>query len=1337
MLERAAGCLENAGQRLLRDSNGAIRSRRSLPPRFWRYSAAERDHPLWYLLFLQASNQRPSRTVGAARSSSPTTIDDGYRPILEFLYPPQAQKFAASWLVRPGKRAVTRKKRRGIPELARSYTSEAGTIYSGVETEPSSGSPSGGTGQDVEERKVADLLKFLAAKGPRDHDQAWDLYMGCKDDPLLNKRALAYFSDAERPLDWSRAKRLFDAIPVVYRSAEDYLHIMRPLLLSEDASDIEEICQEAMTTEAGTACWGVAFTSFVNNTQWERALRLWKTRPAGLENDRSHPAWSYIDMSPHLPDRIIVLLEFLEEQGSSYMDDPAPAELVHFLVNYALSTLEIMKEITTETILLLTRRLKQLDLLRADYFLTAIETLRSAGVRSTVIKSMVVYRNFRWHMANEVPSTRLLQQLLETLASLEITHGVQYILDEYTLYHGKPSLEAYKLALIAYSRAADVDNVRRVFENLMRDHGKPKSRRLLTPLLYAHAIMGNVEETRREFRRIKEEFNLEPNTVCWNILLTAYANAEDLSGAFTTFEQMLEEGVEPDSHSFGVLMGLCANRGDIDAVRHLFAVAQERNVQLTTPLVDPIVEALCNNQNLADAEKVAEASLSMDLKGSRVRMWNILLWNYAFRADLDSMSRIQSRMQAAGVEPDGMTYAALMLSLVMIGRPHSARRILRTLHRSRRIHATEFHYALVLYGYVRARNFEMVDIVYREISERFHQPGFSTRLLMLKSYLQRDLEELERDGGNKDKENARLARAERFLAETIAELDISTLASKQPQPGTVKQSLREAFPAMYYEYIITAYGTAGAYEKVQELFDQYLDTEKLLPSPLKGGETPPLRLLAALMYAHLKAGRYSKVEECWKMALPRAIKLASRHNVEAWLSPVQPPAATVDGPPQPSVPGSARTSKPLVVSSPPPTAPEPEKATNILPSQRFMLSRCLSLYMRSLAYQNQAWKIPQVVEEVEKAGFALTTHTWSTYVQMLSASDRPADQFEAFTTFEEKFMPNFPGWQNLRRGYAVRPEGAPETLDEVEPPVRGRRAGVIGKRARRIWTKVQPDFMQPTYITMMYLGSALLDFRERSILDGGAELKALYEVAPKTVSAFADMPYLREKFQGVLIRRRQEQGDQFKGMEPYEHFVWTGGILGAGGQPKFVPDSHGVESQKEGSPDGSPADAGRAQEDRQQGGEVHAPVDGASATDSGADHVDDMPEDVPEPPERTLDYQDEQDMETEIILESRRRELGISHLEEDEPLDIDERRPIRRKQTQEEEEGEEEEEEEEGDEEDQIDQTGQEPDEGTWDYSDDHTAPEDESYRAAEEGEPTMELEEAEGAKTKTSNDVY
>lgn len=1208
-----------------------IRSRKSLGPGFWRYRDCGLDFRLWYYILLHASRRSRSHSLRAVEKSG-LAADDTPRPFLDFLYPPKSQSFAFSWVARAKNGFLLRKKKRSAPDLARSYVSdvsnsasEPANVSQGVKLSRYEENIGGDVDQDRHEKEAA-LKVLLDAADRRDYDKVWDLWMDIGEPPGLRSSVLEYLSNSTSLVDLNRARRLFDAIPSEARSEKDYLHATMSLLRAGKYSDVKRICAEGMAKDLGIPAWSLALASFVETTQWSDALDLWDSRPAGLEKDLSHPALSQMKSLSDLPDRVLSLAQYLKGQEEADRDSRA-AELAPFLLKMIFTSSDMMRDITTEMILNLTQAFKELGFLTARHYYSALDILQSFEVRSNVIRSIVVYRNFRWHLSSEIPPRKLLESLLRTLTSLEVTHGIQYLLDEFTNFYGKPSVEAYKLALTAFSRAGDAINVQKTFNDLVAEYGepvsgqlerKPRTLRWVAPLLHVHARVGNVEETLKQFNRVSE-FGLKPNRVCWNILLSAYTNAQDVDGAIKVWKQMIDAGHKPDSYTFGTLMGLCANRGDIDGVRHLFQLARENRVPITIPMLDTIVEVYCNNSRLDDAEEVAEASLALNLEGSRTRMWNILLWSYAFRADLDAVSRIFSRMEAVGVRPDDMTYAALMLSLALIGKPDSARRILRTLHRSRRVHATEFHYTIILYAYVKARNRDMAHIIYREIEERFQNPSLSPRLQMLKTFLDRDAQ-LSLETGSRDPSDVHLAMSEEFLIKAIAEFDIRQFASKQPRPGMGKQPLHEAFPALYYEYLITAYGTIGAYGKVGELFDEYMQKGRLVSQGEKGGP-PPLRLLAALMYAHLRAGQYAKVEECWKMALPRAIQLASCPDLEELRFQDQP---SDSGPPQPSLPQSVQKSQPLVVAEQ--QAESKDKATPILRSQRFILSRCLSLYMQALGHYNQHWKIPEVVSEFQKLGFSLTTQNWSTYVQVLAQSNKASDQLEAFVTFENKFMPNFPGWGRLRRGFAVRPEGAPATIDYLENPKRGRYRNSLGKAGRRLWSKIDPEFMQPTYVTLIYLASALIDFRERSIIDGGAQLRNLLSVAPKTVLAIGDMPYLREKFQGVLLRHQVEQGD--KEMKPQEQFVWTGGVLGVGGEQRTATDPEKDQLSLE---------------------EVSADVPPSGRGESLAG------DELPETPPRTLDYQDEQDIEAETLLEARRRRLGIDPLSEDEPEEEDKR----------------------------------------------------------------------------------
>ncbi|KAF9885809.1 hypothetical protein FE257_012391 [Aspergillus nanangensis] len=1207
MLERAAGCLENAGRRFFRDSNGAIRSPRPLYPTSVHTSAATAECSL-RLVFLHNTSGRPSSQPLNCSSSAADADDDARAPILEFLYPPSTQEFASSCILHPAGRFTPRRKKRTIPSLTRPYTSQAADLRPVTGDRPFPNIPSG----ENDRTQAKDKLLTLLANGELGkYDEAWELYLTAGYPLDVKSTLLAYLSPSDHAFNHRLTKRLFEEIPILSRTPEDYLNMARSFLAAGEEREIIELCQTAISQGNGTLCWAFSLAHFVNFSNWEAAQEVLGMRPGDTDNDLRKSIAAHLDTSI-APKVLLSLSTFLLSQPF----DASARKLARVLLDHVFSISNIIENTPTETLLLILREYHTLSILTPDNYYQLITNLISSNERATFVRSLLIYRNFRWQMDREVPPARLIGELLRRLTTFQIVTGMRYLLDECAHFYGKPSVDAYKHALIAFSRAGDVANVDEVFGKFLSDYGKPASRRLVTPLLYVHARVGNVQETTRQFNKITEEFGLKPNTVCWNMLLTAYANSDDIDGIFATFKRMLEEGVEPNPHTFGILMGLCANRGDIDTVRQILAFAKKRKVKIASPMLDTIVEAYCNNQRLDIAESVAETGLGMDVKGSRVRMWNLLLWNYAFRIDLESISRIRSRMDAAGVRPDDMTYAALMLSLVLIGQTDSARRILRTLHRSHQIYATEFHYAIILYGYVKDRNRDMVHIIFREIKERFARPGFSSNLLILKSQIQRDLQALKDGGRVRSDANARLKNAERFLSEAIADFDMTKLATKHPLPGTGKQPVGKAYPAMYYEYMITAYGRRGAFERAKQLFDQYVRTQKPSGPSESVYDIAPLRLLSALMLAYLKAEHHKEVEECWKMAFPRAKEIARPPLIDDWLSEQLPAADTID-PPRPSLPIMVDNQADILTGTDPLEAQQQEKPP-ILPSCRFMLSRPLSLYMRSLAYRNEPSKIHPVVAEVEKAGFVLTTYNWSTFVQMLASSDKASDQVQAFSIFEDKFMPNFPGWNNLRRGYGLKPAGVPSTIDIIEPPRRGKHPNVLGKEGRRYWSKIQPDFMQPTYVSMVYLASALLGFRERSIIDGGAELNSLYRMAPRTIDAVADLPYLREKFQGVLLRRRQEQGDKREDLDVDDPYVWTGGILGVGGQPRGL--------REERVPPEEHPDAQSSQSD-----------DCASSQEnSDGDDGDLSADNLPAPPDKTIDPQDEYDIEAESLLETRR-----------------------------------------------------------------------------------------------------
>lgn len=1238
MLERTAGCVENAGRRLLRDQNGALRNRKAFCTKLGKYASSNSGY--------SKRQFGPRRTLQLRDSSTNTgqIPSDSQAPTLGFLYPSQTQEFVITCLLRYSGILPARRKRRTGTPACRTFTSRTG-FHRAVGLEELVGARDNGNHQPDREWSRHTLVELLGKGILNEADRAWQLYTLAGQPSDLNQALLAQFSKSENKTNHRRAKHLFHVIAETSRSAGDYLNITKSCLAAEESGELMGICQEAEAHGHGVLCWAFALVYYVERAKWALAQTLYETFRSCSDSATLWETMLPLLNQPLVPAYLLDLSVQLQTEASiTASSDEMQPKFLDFFLHRAFKTEVIVGNMSTEDLLHLLQNFRSAGVLEASALLHCIHTLQSSKTRSKIIRSIVIYREFRELMEASELHSSLLRDLLGKLARLEITTGVEYFLSEYSHFYSKPPVEAFRLALIAFSRVPDPSGVARVFKEYVVQYGQPQSWKLLTPILYAHAKMGNVTDTLTEFDKLSKAHGLTPNTHCWNILLTAFANAGDLAGCFSHFKMMSEQGVRFDSHTFGILMGLCARRGEIDVVLKLLDTAKQQHVKLTTPMLDTIVEAYCRIKDFKAAESFAKTCLEIDVEGSRVRMWNVLLWNYAFQMDLKSISRVRSTMETAKIQPDEMTYSTFILSLVLLRQTDSARRILRVLHRSGRMHATEFHYALVLYGYMRERNRDMVHIIFREIESRFGKAGLSSRLLYLRTEVRRDLGLIHEKGGEVDNANARLGHAEEFLAEIINDFDPAKLAIKQPKPGAKNSRTAQAlaFPASYYESLMKEYAKHGALDKVKQLFDAYAKLQGL--SFENALEAAPLNLLTPLARAYLKAEQHNQVDECWEIYFHRAQEIGKPINESGWKhlflsdSP-KPPHYTAQG-------FGRRDNDGLLMESEPQTTSFASERPRILPTFRFSLSRILSVCMQSLAHRNRLAKIDRLLTEVESAGFALTTFNWSTYVQLFASSDKPSYTLRAFAVFEEKFMPAFPGWKYFRRSQGIKHSDVSSAFDIIEKRGMRKQGSMLGPRGKKYWSEMNPDFMQPTYPTLVHLAAALLRVRGRSIEDGNAQLISLYKTAPKTIAAIAEMPRMRDKFQGVLLRRYPLQPDPVRPEK--EQFVWTGGILGVGGRRRMPQSAESREEPVSKISDGLPSQAIDTSIDNPSRSEDARVVVSPSSLDTrSAD-----PHSSADPYSShwsTLTHEDKFDLEADTLLSTRRRLLG----NDDELMDDD------------------------------------------------------------------------------------
>lgn len=1143
MLERATSYFETAGRRFLRDSSGAIQARRCLSQHFWKHNiGGDAGH------LLSALTQQPDQSSSLVQRSSRRnqSSNEANLPFLDFLYPLRAQELTTLRLSRLPKRVGLRRRKRTPTGLRRTYVSEA---------VPASQSQNGGqqdaTQQNDTQRDntpveddtngavrpvqaIKKLWKHLKApvKNSDSYEIGWVIFLSAGRPPEALSEACAYFSRSNKPVNQERAWEIFSEMKDP--SGDDF-HNITHSQFQKDPTKLMQICHLALKFKRSRSTFAVCFKHFINNREWELAEEVWVLRSKFNDKEKGDivPATWDLGISP---EAILELLTSFEGDVKSRSRNLS--KIAGFLLGRFSTSLWMLKDPPMETVSAIIQKSYSLGFLTLRHYDNMIRTLQTATVKADFTRSIICYRQMRQHFP-EMKKCSFLPRQLELVLEFNMPSHVDYFLDEIRHFFQQPSLQHYRSVLNFFSRSGDVSKIHSLFDGLLADHGNPKSRKLMAPVLVAHAKIGDVPGALAQFQRMQTEFQLEPDTVCWNILLTAYRAANDMEGVSSQFSKMAEKGVEPNSHTFGILMGLCANKGDVSGARRLLQQAEERRVPITMVMLNTVAQAYISSGRVDLAEQLANQFLNMKVEGSMMRLWNSILMQYAFRIDHGAFKRVCRRMEEIGLEPDATTHAADLLRLALIGSAEKARTLLRRLHKEGSVRATEVHYAIVLLGYVKQRNLPMAVQILREAVARFPDSGLAVTLQKFEAEIAPDLDMAKENGIDLTAEE-RLKRVEMLWVESIANRNIAALASTLAADVS-KHGVANSFTSWSHEYLIRQYGANGAIELARGLFDKHL-VDRQADSHPNGQSTAapaPLRLINSTMIANLNARQFKEVDECWKLALESGIKEASRLHIDEQVE-------------QHLQLGKSSTEPPSPGSDKP-------KKIEIIPARRFTLSQPLSVYMRSLAARNEHERIAEVVAEVEEIGFELSSFNWSVYVRMLSESDKFELVSEAFRVHEKLFMPNWPGWNRLKNGQLFKPSSTPRgtyLLENRNAPEQSKH--YLGREAGKYWSNMAPEFLQPSYLTVVYLSAALERMRNLSVVRGGTELDQLFHMAPQTLEAISKMPYLRDKFQGTMVRERSEAPE--KEPQPFlDVKVARGGILGPGVKHKRLHAANPVE----------------------------------------------------------------------------------------------------------------------------------------------------------------------------------
>ncbi|KAI4148270.1 MAG: hypothetical protein LQ340_005155 [Diploschistes diacapsis] len=560
---------------------------------------------------------------------------------------------------------------------------------------------------------------------------------------------------------------------------------------------------------------------------------------------------------------------------------------------------------------------------------------------------------------------QVLNNLLDRLCKINHT-GAREVFHTLRELFGPPNRKQYELALRNLSYHGHVEEYMQMLGEFRKTHRVGNLNTFYAQLLSAYGRNADLTGAKGLFDSIQSNNGLKASDTIWNAMIGAHLRSRDYEGALAWASKMQEQGMSPNVSTFKLMIRAYCSKGDAMAAENFIFDLAERGIQVDASMVTSLVFAHVQDDDLDQAEKVLFDATAKDIPGDKTEMWNTVLYAHAIQGNVTDMYFLHKKMGEKGVPENNMTYAALIQGLAKVRQPNLGMKIITDIMAAKNLVPTSFHFAIIIAGYIRTREYDLALNVASQMERSNVEPDFSTKTLLVRAAAGQSVKDTRDEIGQVHYEEVTLEAAEKLLDYFLNRESLSDISSHHPILGTAQQSLGEVYASNYFETLIVLYGQKRSLEKVTELFDRYLTLDQS-KHPTENPTIPPIRMLSALMLAHRNENNHAEVERCWNLALEKAQTLACRIGVD----------------------------------------PTTQPNDWVLPSRRFLLHLPLIHYMISLVASGRFADLDPLVTSLLLAGFALDSKCWNYYIQSLCHFGRYEDAFELA---EHYLMHNFPGW---------------------------------------------------------------------------------------------------------------------------------------------------------------------------------------------------------------------------------------------------------------------------------------------------------------------------------------
>ncbi|KAF7023975.1 hypothetical protein CFC21_036396 [Triticum aestivum] len=238
-----------------------------------------------------------------------------------------------------------------------------------------------------------------------------------------------------------------------------------------------------------------------------------------------------------------------------------------------------------------------------------------------------------------------------------------------------------------YGKLGKMDDARKVF-------GEAGEKNTVTwnALVTSYAASGMCDEALDVLVRMEQRGGMAaPNVVSWSAVIGGFASSGDNERALELFRRMQRRWLSPNVVTLATVLSACAELLAVRLGREVHAGAIRSMLDRHSLVANGLINMYAKCGRVAYARTVFDGMKSRDLVS-----WNSMLASYGMHGLCDDALAVFADMAEAKVDPDGVTFVAVLSACSHAGRVSEGRRLFDQMILEHRISPSMEHYTCMV-----------------------------------------------------------------------------------------------------------------------------------------------------------------------------------------------------------------------------------------------------------------------------------------------------------------------------------------------------------------------------------------------------------------------------------------------------------------------------------------------------------------------------------------------------------------------------------------------------------------------------------------------------------------